>query len=224
MWIRGGGDDAIPRMAAGAGSGARQFAGENTCRGRGSFGSRTTRTRCRRRLPADSFDSRWNNEKLTPTQLEAVLAHELCHVRRHDNLTSAIHILVEAVFWFHPLAWWIGARLVEERERACDEEVLRLGGDPRDYADAILNICKLYVESPLTCVAGVTGADLKKRIEAIMTNRVLANLTNRKESRVGCGVPDGCYGARCGRRFASPGRGTAKIRGCRNSPRLRRRR
>ena len=63
-------------------------------------------------------------ERLTPRQLEAVLAHELCHVRRRDNLTSAIHMIVEAMFWFHPLVWWIGARLVEERERACDEGVL----------------------------------------------------------------------------------------------------
>jgi bla regulator protein BlaR1 len=115
-------------------------------------------------------------ERLTPFQLEAVLAHELCHVRRRDNLFAAIHMIVEAVFWFHPLVWWIGARLVEERERACDEEVLRLGSAPHDYAEAILNVCKLYVESPLACVSGVTGADIRKRIEDIMTNRVTLNL------------------------------------------------
>src|ERR1035438_8814305 len=66
-------------------------------------------------------------DRLTPRQLEAVLAHELCHVRRRDNLFASIHMLVEAIFWFHPLVWWIGARLIEERELACDEEVLRLG-------------------------------------------------------------------------------------------------
>ena len=115
-------------------------------------------------------------EKLTPAQLDAVLAHETCHVRRRDNLTSAVHMFIEAIFWFHPLVWWIGARLVEERERACDEEVLRLGGDPRNYADAILNVCKLYVESPLRCVAGVTGSDLKKRVHAILTGRVVREL------------------------------------------------
>jgi beta-lactamase regulating signal transducer with metallopeptidase domain len=47
---------------------------------------------------------------LTPSQLEAILAHELCHVRRHDNLATGIHMAVEAVFWFHPLIWWLGAR------------------------------------------------------------------------------------------------------------------
>ena len=80
-------------------------------------------------------------------------------------------MFVEAVFWFHPLVWWIGKRMVEERERACDEEVLRLGNEPRVYAEGILNVCKLYVESPLVCVSGVTGANLKRRIETIMQNR-----------------------------------------------------
>jgi beta-lactamase regulating signal transducer with metallopeptidase domain len=120
-------------------------------------------------------------DRLTPTQLEAVLAHELCHVRRRDNLSAAVHMVVEAVFWFHPLVWWIGARLVEERERACDEGVLTLGNLPRDYAEAILGVCKLYVESPQVCVSGVTGADLEKRIEAIMNNRIGLGLTWMKK-------------------------------------------
>jgi beta-lactamase regulating signal transducer with metallopeptidase domain len=119
--------------------------------------------------------------RLTPPQLEAVLAHELCHIHRRDNLFAAVHMMVEAAFWFHPLVWWIGARLVEERERACDEEVLRLGSEPRVYAEAILNVCKLYVESPLACVSGVTGSNIKHRIEAIMTNRIVFRLTFGKK-------------------------------------------
>lgn len=115
-------------------------------------------------------------ERLDRAQLDAILAHELCHVRRRDNLTSAIHMVVQAIFWFHPLVWWLGARLVEERERACDEEVVRLGSNPPVYAEAILSICRLYAESPLACVSGVTGADLKKRIEAIMSNRSVPKL------------------------------------------------
>jgi bla regulator protein blaR1 len=114
---------------------------------------------------------------LTPRQLDAVLAHEACHVRRRDNVTAALHMFVEAVFWFHPLVWWVGARLVEERERACDEHVLRTCDEPQTYAESILNVCKLYVESPLACVSGVTGAGLKKRVAAIMGNRVGRRLT-----------------------------------------------
>jgi bla regulator protein BlaR1 len=113
--------------------------------------------------------------RLTPTQLNAVIAHELCHVRHRDNLVAAIHMLVETVFWFHPLVWWIGKRMVEERERACDEEVLRRSTEPLVYAEGILNVCKLYVESPLVCVAGVTGSNLKKRITEIMAHRIAHN-------------------------------------------------
>jgi bla regulator protein blaR1 len=110
-------------------------------------------------------------ERLTPSELETVLAHELCHVRRRDNLFAAIHMIVEAAFWFHPLVWWISARLVEEREQACDEEVLSLGSHPEIYADAILNVCKFYVQSPLACASGVSGASIRRRIEAIMLSR-----------------------------------------------------
>ncbi len=110
-------------------------------------------------------------EQLTTAQFEAVLAHELCHARRRDNLASAVHMLVEALFWFHPLVWWIEARLVEERERACDEEVLRTAGDPQDYAEGIVAVCRYYLKSPLVCVSGVTGSDLKRRVEGIMMNR-----------------------------------------------------
>jgi uncharacterized protein (TIGR03435 family) len=120
-------------------------------------------------------------ERLTPPQLEAVLAHELCHIRRRDNLFASIHMIVEAVFWFHPLVWWIGARLVEERERACDEAVLSLGSQPHVYAEAILSICKLYVESPLVCVAGVAGANLKGRIEGIMTQPIGGRLSSARK-------------------------------------------
>ena len=108
------------------------------------------------------------SSRLGDAHLEAILAHEVWHVRRKDNLAAAVHMLVEAVFWFHPLVWWLGARLVDERERACDEQVLELGSHPQIYAESILKICEFCVGSPLACVSGVTGADLKQRIVNIM--------------------------------------------------------
>jgi bla regulator protein blaR1 len=108
-------------------------------------------------------------ERLTPAHLEAVLAHEFCHVRRRDNLTAALHMIVEAVFW-NPLVWWIGERLAEERERVCDAGVLRLGNEAQVYAESILRVCQFYVDSPLACVSGVTGSDLKKRMAGIMND------------------------------------------------------
>ena len=109
--------------------------------------------------------------RLTASQLEAIVAHEMCHVRRRDNLTAALHMLVEAALWFHPMVWWIGMKLVEERERACDEAVLQSSLDAETYAEGILNVCKAYVESPLPCISGVTGASLKERIVRIMTEQ-----------------------------------------------------
>jgi uncharacterized protein (TIGR03435 family) len=118
---------------------------------------------------------------LTPRQLAAVLTHELCHIRRRDNVTAAIHMVVEAGVWFHPLVWWIGSRLVDERERACDQEVLRTCGEPQTYAEGIVNVCRRYVESPLACVSGVSGANVKNRIREIMTNRTIAKLSVAKK-------------------------------------------
>jgi bla regulator protein BlaR1 len=125
------------------------------------------------------------DSRLTAAQLEAILKHELCHVRRHDNLTAALHMLVEAVFWFHPLVWWIGARLIAERERACDEEVVRSGSDPRAYAESILDVCRSYAASNLPCVAGVSGADLKTRLEAIMKREATMKLGIGKRLALG---------------------------------------
>ena len=114
---------------------------------------------------------------LTPQQLAAVLMHERCHIRRRDNVTAAVHMAAEAVIWFHPVVWWIGSRLVDERERACDQEVVRTFGEPKTYAEGIVNVCKRYVEMPLACVSGVSGANVKNRIRDIMMNRTIAKLS-----------------------------------------------
>jgi uncharacterized protein (TIGR03435 family) len=107
--------------------------------------------------------------KLTSTQMNAIVAHELCHVRRQDNLTGVLHMIVSAIFWFHPAVWWIGRQLLVEREAACDEAVLAQSHSAMEYAEGILNVCKFYLEVPVACVSGVTGADLKKRIAHILS-------------------------------------------------------
>ena len=127
-------------------------------------------------IPESIFDH------LTPDQWKSVVAHELCHVRHRDNLIAGIHLFVESVFWFHPLVWWIGKRIFQERERACDEEVLRLGNRPRAYAQGILKVCELYLESPLECVAGVSGSNLRRRIESIMNDGLTIRMNLVKKS------------------------------------------
>lgn len=120
-------------------------------------------------------------DHLTPDELAAVVSHELCHLRRGDNLTAAVHMAVEALFWFHPLVWWIGARLIEERERACDEAVVANGASPQVYAESVLKVCKFYLQSPLACAAGVSGSNLSNRMESIMSDKVAAALSAPKK-------------------------------------------
>lgn len=116
-------------------------------------------------------------DHLAPAELAAVLVHESCHARRRDNLMAAAHSLVEAIFWFHPLVWWLGRRLREERERACDEAVIGRGVNGETYAQAILSTCRFYVESRFFAVTGVGGADLRRRVEGIVARETGWRLT-----------------------------------------------
>jgi uncharacterized protein (TIGR03435 family) len=107
------------------------------------------------------------DERLSESQLQSVLLHEWHHARRRDNLVAILQMIGEAVFWFYPLVWWVGRRLIDERERACDQDVLEQAARA-DYAESILNVCKWYYESPLPCVSGITGADLRARVESVL--------------------------------------------------------
>lgn len=106
---------------------------------------------------------------LSPSQIETVLAHELCHIRRRDNLTAAIHKVIEVIFWFHPLVWWIGANLLREREAACDESVLAEGHEQVVYAESLLHVCRLGVTAGFAGVAASSGGDLKQRMISILS-------------------------------------------------------
>jgi bla regulator protein BlaR1 len=103
--------------------------------------------------------------RLTDAELEVVLMHELAHVRRRDNLFGAAQLLIGALAWFHPLVWLIDRRLLAEREMACDEEVLRRGGDPAHYTSGLLKIVQFGLGWSTPSMAGATGSDLKRRID-----------------------------------------------------------
>ena len=126
--------------------------------------------------------------QLTEAHTESIVAHELCHVRRRDNLTATLHMLVESLFWFHPAVWWLGNRLVEDRERACDEAVVESGREPHVYAESILKVCEFCVESPLPCVPGVSGADLKRRIASIMSHKPGRALSSGRKLLLGVAI------------------------------------
>jgi beta-lactamase regulating signal transducer with metallopeptidase domain len=112
--------------------------------------------------------------RLSKAERDAIMAHELCHLSSGDNMTAAIHMLVEALFWFYPPVWLIGGRLIAERERACDESVLADGHDAEVYAQGILKVCRFCVQSPLACASGASGSDLSRRVRQIMSGETVS--------------------------------------------------
>jgi bla regulator protein BlaR1 len=119
---------------------------------------------------------------LRERHIDAIVEHEVCHIVRRDNLLASVQMAVTAVFWFHPLVWLIGARLIDERERACDERVLASGAGPAAYAESILQTCRLCLASPVVNMSGVTGGNLKTRIARIMRNVPATRLGRGKKT------------------------------------------
>lgn len=103
---------------------------------------------------------------LEDAELEPVIAHELAHLRRRDPLIAGLVRAIVSVFWFHPLLWWMERRMLTEREAACDAIVLDAGASPGDYVAALAKVCTAAFNGRIS-YAGVTGANLARRIEMI---------------------------------------------------------
>ncbi|MBI1315000.1 hypothetical protein GC176_27225 [bacterium] len=114
------------------------------------------------------------SEKLAYSSLLPILAHELLHVRRGDLWIGLLQTIAQAVWWFHPLVWWVGRLTNREAERCCDEEVLaELKCDPATYARSLLHVLELKSQlAPVPVFPGVRPVDVtSKRLERIMTLR-----------------------------------------------------
>jgi len=85
---------------------------------------------------------RWALEELSPSELNAVLIHELGHLGRWDDWTNLAQKVVRAVLFFHPAVWWIDSRLTLEREMACDDLVLARTSDARGYAQCLVSVAE----------------------------------------------------------------------------------
>ncbi len=79
---------------------------------------------------------------LTQAQLEAVIAHELAHIRRYDTLVNLFQVAVETLLFYHPAVWWLGSRLRAEREHCCDDAAVELCGSPVTYAHALTRMAE----------------------------------------------------------------------------------
>jgi len=103
---------------------------------------------------------------LTVEQLEAILAHELAHVRRHDYLASLLQSAVETVLFYHPAVWWVSHRMRVERELCCDDEAVAACGNPVEYARALAGLEALRPSPRLAPAA--TGGPLFERIARLV--------------------------------------------------------
>jgi beta-lactamase regulating signal transducer with metallopeptidase domain len=104
-----------------------------------------------------------------PTRgLEALLAHELAHVRRHDYLVNLLQTVAETLLFYHPAMWWVSARVRVEREQCCDDLAIAATGDPRTYARALMRLEEMRGAAPALAVAA-GGGNLWKRILRLLT-------------------------------------------------------
>lgn len=115
--------------------------------------------------------------RLPQDQMEAILLHELCHIKRADFLHNILQLLIETLFFYHPLVKWISKDVRKVREQCCDEMVLKLNDKPLVYAKALTNIASIYnnninkhnATSPIQIAA--SDGELYQRIKFLMLEK-----------------------------------------------------
>jgi len=101
---------------------------------------------------------------LSTAQIEAILIHELAHVRRWDGLARRIQAAAETVLFFHPAVWWVSARMTQESETCCDEIAVAMSGDRQSYAQALAQVAGAWPE----LAPAASGGKLLPRLRRIL--------------------------------------------------------
>ncbi len=104
---------------------------------------------------------------LSTAQIEAILAHELAHIRRHDYLVNLVQSVLETVLFYHPAVWWVSSRIRREREHCCDDLAIAICGDRLAYARALSALEERRHPDPAGAFAANGGA-LKTRIARVL--------------------------------------------------------
>ena len=107
---------------------------------------------------------------LSPAHLDAILAHELAHIRRRDYLVNLVQSVVETLLFYHPAVWWVSRRIRVEREHCCDDLAASLCDSRLAYASALASLETLRAQSP-ALVMPATGGVLLHRIRRLVEPR-----------------------------------------------------
>jgi beta-lactamase regulating signal transducer with metallopeptidase domain len=107
---------------------------------------------------------------LAASQIEALLAHELAHIRRHDYLVNLLQSAIETLLFYHPAVWWVGRQIRTERENCCDDLAVEICGDRLLYAGALAELEGMRQAMPQFAMAA-SGGSLRERIERLLRVR-----------------------------------------------------
>ena len=101
---------------------------------------------------------------LSPAQVEAILAHELAHIRRHDYAMNVLQTVAETLLFYHPAVWWLSNRIRAEREHCCDAIAVSVCGDPVGYAQALAELESWRAGSAAMALAATGGSLLDRSV------------------------------------------------------------
>ncbi|MCC6282819.1 MAG: M48 family metalloprotease [Saprospiraceae bacterium] len=110
--------------------------------------------------------------RLSPAEVEAILAHELAHIARRDWIFNLLQAFVEALFYYHPAVWWVSAVVRRERENCCDDAALAATGNPLVFAKALVQVQELAAPAPMLAL-GIGGASRRRPLLLERIRRIL---------------------------------------------------
>lgn len=104
---------------------------------------------------------------LTPDQVQAVLAHELAHIRRYDYAANLLQTAIVTLLFYHPAVWWLSRRIRDERENCCDDLAVKACGDGLLYARVLLALAELRGAPAPSWTLAASGGILLRRIRRL---------------------------------------------------------
>lgn len=110
--------------------------------------------------------------QVAPADLEAILAHELAHIRRRDYLVNLLQHIVETIYFFNPAVWWISSLLRAEREHCCDDMAIKLTRNKKQYLQALVSCEEYALTAPAYALSFAgKGHQLKDRVLRLVSGR-----------------------------------------------------